>query len=212
MMNIKTFALFLIICCAIQTTFAQDFYGGLLVGFNGSQIEGDMASGYNKIGFVCGAWVQRDLSEKVFAAMELKYNQKGSRINPTKNNDYRKYVYRLNYIDLPVLAGYILNDDFRFFGGCSFGVLVNKYGFDNYDTDPTVLYNGTKNWDLGMLAGMKVNLPRLVDRYWAEKFILDLRLQLSMLSIVGEGLFYNPYTFNQYNNLISFTLFYRVDI
>ncbi len=192
--------------------FSQNFYGGLLAGFNGSQVEGDKSSGYQKMGFVGGVWAQTDVSDKVYWGLELKYNEKGSRINPTEKNGYWKYIYRLNYIDLPVIAGYRINDNVSVFAGLSFGVLVHKYGEDLYGEDPTVVYSGLHNWEAGMLAGLKVNFDQILDYRWAEKFIFDLRFQYSVLSIYQDlDPFYSYYTYGQFNNLISMALFYRID-
>ena len=97
--------------------FSQQFSGGLLAGFNGSQVRGNQSFGFHKLGFVGGVWVQSDINDKFYWSGELKFNQKGSRINPNSKNGYMLYIYRLNYIDLPVLVGYKYQDYLSFFGG-----------------------------------------------------------------------------------------------
>lgn len=57
----------------------QRFEAGLLAGFNGSQVEGDSFKGYHKPGVLAGLFVQTDIVPAVFAGMEIKYSQKGSR-------------------------------------------------------------------------------------------------------------------------------------
>ncbi|MBP7507644.1 MAG: PorT family protein [Prolixibacteraceae bacterium] len=192
--------------------FSQSFYGGLMAGFNGSQVEGDKSSGYQKMGFVGGAWTQTDVNEKVYWGLELKFNQKGSRINPTAKNGYYKYIYRLNYIDLPALAGYRINDKVSAFAGLSLGVLLSKSGYDLYGPDPTIAYSALHNWELGMLAGIKVDFDQILQYDWARKFVFDIRFQYSMLSIYQDySPFFSYYTLGQFNNMISMTLFYRID-
>ena len=194
------------------TAFSQSFYGGLMAGFNGSQVEGDKSSGYQKMGFVGGAWTQTDVNEKVYWGLELKFNQKGSRINPTAKNGYYKYIYRLNYIDLPVLAGYRINDKVSAFAGLSLGVLLSKSGYDLYGPDPTIAYSSLHDWELGMLAGIKVDLDQILQYDWARKFVFDIRFQYSMLSIYQDySPFFSYYTLGQFNNMISMALFYRID-
>jgi hypothetical protein len=190
--------------------FSQRFSGGVLAGFNGSQVRGDQSYGFHKLGLVGGAWFQSDINEKFYWSGELKFNQKGSRINPNSKNDYRLYIYRLNYIDLPVLVGFRYNDFLSFFGGLSFGYLISKSGYDNYGTDPTVAYSGLHSYEIGMFAGVKVDFDKIVVRDWASKFILDFRYQFSAMSIYYKSyLFYSPY--GQFNSLISTSLYYTID-
>lgn len=192
-------------------SFSQEFYGGLLAGFNGSQVEGDFASGYNKMGVIGGAWVQRDLSPKLYWGMELKVNQKGSRIKPTRKNNYTKFLYRLNYIDLPVLIGYKLKPYLSVFGGASYGYLFTKPRvYDNYGLSPTQ-YDYITDWELGGFLGIKVDLDRLVDRRWANHFQLETRIQHSLLSIDTDHKFLiNYYTISQFNQVISTVIYYRI--
>jgi hypothetical protein len=144
--------------------------------------------------------------------MELKVNQKGSRIMPTKKNDYWKYVYRLNYIDLPVLIGYHYKPYLSFFTGLSYGYLFDKNGSNNFGEDPSIEYDYISNWEIGMFAGLKVNFERLVDRNWAKKIMLETRFQYSLLSIDNDhDLFTNYYSLGQFNNVISTVLYYRID-
>ncbi len=208
----KLFILF-IISFISYAAYSQSFYGGLMAGFNGSQVEGDKSSGYQKMGFVGGAWTQADVNEKVYWGLELKFNQKGSRINPTAKNGYYKYIYRLNYIDLPALAGYRINDKVSAFAGLSFGVLLSKSGYDLYGPDPTIAYSALHNWELGMLAGIKVDFDQILQYDWARKFVFDIRFQYSILSIYQDySPFFSYYTLGQFNNMISMALFYRIDL
>lgn len=193
--------------------YSQLFHGGVLAGFNGSQVEGDLTKGYNKIGFIGGVWIQTPINDDFFWSMELKYSQKGSQINPTVKNDNRYYVYSLSYVDLPVLVGYNYKDKFSFFAGLSFDYLVDKWGIDNYGEDPMVLYSNLSEWELGMLAGVKVPFESMINKRWAENFFVDLRFQYSVLSIYGNPnpFFSYNYSYCQFNNLISTTLYYRIE-
>lgn len=202
------------ICMILSFSFsvyAQDFYGGILAGFNGSQVEGDLSSGYNKLGLIGGAWVQRDVHENFYWGMELKYIQKGSRILPTKRNEYWKYVYRLNYVDLPVLVGYKYQP-FYFYGGLAFSYLINKSGYNNFGEDPSVMYDNISKWELGMFAGIKVDFDKLVQQSWARNFMLETRFHYSVLSIdKAHDFFFNYWSTGQFNNVISTVLYYRIE-
>jgi hypothetical protein len=204
-------ALALFFLIVITPVFAQKFEGGLLAGFNGSQVRGNQSYGFHKLGFVGGAWVQSEISDNFYWSGEIKYNQKGSRINPNSKNGYLLYIYRLNYIDLPVLVGYRYTDYLSFFGGLSFGYLVNSQVIDNYGVDPAFSKSNLHRYEIGTFVGAKVDFDRLIEQGWAKKFILDFRYQFSAMSVYnGNKLFYSPY--GQFNSLISTSLYYIIEL
>ncbi len=98
----KQFAILIfLIVFAGSTGFSQQFEGGVIGGFNASQVDGDLYKGYHKPGIALGGYVQVNLSRMVYAAMELKFMQKGSRnIDSLATNGQIKYIMRLNYVDL----------------------------------------------------------------------------------------------------------------
>ena len=96
----------LLLAFACISGFSQRFEGGVIGGLNASQVDGDNYSGYHKPGIAFGGFVQTNLSRSVYAAMELKFMQKGSRnIDSLATDGQIKYIMRLNYIDLPVYLG-----------------------------------------------------------------------------------------------------------
>jgi hypothetical protein len=209
----KHLYIFTILFLVTFSLYAQEFYGGVLGGFNGSQIDHDGVGGYHKMGLVGGAWVQRDLSHNWYWGMELKVNQKGMRIKPTKENNQKKYIYRLNYIDLPMLIGYTYDTRFSFFGGFSFGYLFNKHGIDNFGVDTFVQYDNIANWEAGMFAGIKTDFEELVQRNWAKNFALEVRFQYSLVSIDKYHDFFTQYSnsIGKFNNVISTVLYYQIE-
>ena len=60
----------LLLLVTVHLAEAQRFQGGLLGGFNASQVEGDNFKGYNKPGILAGGFVQTDLAPAIFAGME----------------------------------------------------------------------------------------------------------------------------------------------
>ncbi len=105
---------------------AQVFTGGLSAGLVGSQVAGDNFSGYNKAGIFAGGFVALSVSEKSSLQMELTYFQKGSRENPREKNQYQSLIYRLNYVEIPVLYQYHTGR-FIIEAGPSAGVLTGYY-------------------------------------------------------------------------------------
>ncbi len=194
-------ALFLLLA---NFVFAQRFEGGLLAGFNGTQVSGDSYSGYYKPGILAGAYVQTDIAPAVFAGMELKYSQKGARnkIND-QEDDPDKYIMRLGYIDVPVFVGFRTNDKGTILGGLSAGYLVSAAEYDEYGLFPEEDTHEFNNLDLQAFLGFQFDM--------LDNVKIDLRLAYSVLPIRGNPeneLWY--WRQNQFNNVISLALYYRL--
>lgn len=207
----RTVLFFIFLSVILLPASAQRFYGGLLGGFTASQLEGDYYRGYNKLGGIAGTWVQIDLGNNLFAGMELKFVQKGSYKRPSKLDPYR-LSYQLNYIDLPVLIGYQYASTVSAFAGLSFNYLLGRYAYDNYGKVDLVAYPVVEPWEIGTILGIRTDFEQLVRKPWAQRLSLDVRFQYSMFSISKPHRFFigNRY-FGQYNNLISTTIYYRMD-
>jgi hypothetical protein len=190
---------------------AQKFDGGVLAGFNGSQVRGDVISnGFHKLGLVGGVWVRSNINDNYYWNLELKYSEKGSRTIPTAKNNYYLYVYRLNYIDMPLSVGYQHKDYFSLFVGLSFNVLVNRSAKDSYGEIP--LSKNLHNWETSFFTGIKVNFDHLVNQEWAKNFKLDFRYQFSAIPIYNSNnklFYYSPYS--QFNSVITSALYYTID-
>ncbi|HPB05608.1 MAG TPA: outer membrane beta-barrel protein [Prolixibacteraceae bacterium] len=206
--SILLFVLFIVLA---KPGLSQGFDGGLLAGFNGSQVRGDLYSnGFHKMGLLAGAWVQTSLNDNFYWTMELKYSQKGSRMNPSKKNDYYLYIYRLNYIDIPVAFGYHNSDYYSFLMGLSFNYLVNRSAEDSFGK--IELSQNLHSWEIAAFAGIRIDFEQMVRRDWASKFKLDFRFQFSALPIYTSNnklFYYSPYS--QFNSVISTALYYTVD-
>lgn len=193
----------------VQLVSAQRFEGGLLAGLNATQVEGDEFKGYNKPGILGGFYVQTDVAPAIFAGMEIKYSQKGARkqIKP-KDPDPVKYKMRLGYVELPVFAGFRTNDRGSVVAGISAGYLVHGKEFDNYGEFPEEDQYPFNSIDLQPFLGFQFDL--------LEQVKLDLRFAYSVLPIRGhpgdDALSYSWYwRDNQFNNVISLALYYRLD-
>jgi hypothetical protein len=195
----------------VSSLHAQRFYGGVMGGFNGSQVEGDMAYGYHKLGGVLGAWVATDLGEQMYWSMEVKYSEKGSRIIPSKKNDYWKYIYRLNYAELPLLLGYRYDENVSLFAGFSFNYLIYRYGEDSWGVDPSFFDLKLNKVDYEFLMGIRANFDLLVNKDWARRTELDFRWQHSIVPFYYFGKAARYIDTGQFNNLFSTTLLYRIE-
>jgi opacity protein-like surface antigen len=187
------------------TAFSQRFEGGVLVGLNASQVDGDNYSGYKKPGVALGGYVQTNLSRTVFAGMELKLMQKGSRnIDSLATNGQIKYVMRLNYIDLPVYLGFRTSERISLLVGVSPGYLIKGTEYNDFGKFVEEDQKPFKELDLQALLGFRFQLTK--------RLFVDLRGKYSVVPIrekPGNSLWY--WKSNQFNNLLSTTVLYRLD-
>jgi hypothetical protein len=199
----QLYLLILLFIASATAGFTQRFEGGILGGLNASQVDGDTHSGYNKPGIVAGAYVINNFSERLFAGMEIKYAQKGSRKNPNyKLGDQEKYIIRLSYIDLPVYLGFKTSERTSILGGLSAGYLINSQIRDNYGPYPDQpVFN---EFDVQGMIGFRFQITR--------RLAVDLRGAYSLLPIrenPGEAEIY--WLDSQFNNVLSTTVLYRLD-
>lgn len=137
---------------------AQKFGGGITLGFNASQIDGDDMAGYHKIGWNSGLNTSYNLNDPWQINVDFLFSQRGSQsqLIPDETESLRKIT--LNYIELPVYIAYQdwkIEDDFykvQGFAGLSAGRLFsvkNALGDDDINGD-----NFLKN-DLSYILGAK---------------------------------------------------------
>jgi hypothetical protein len=118
------------------SSFSQEFKAGITTGFLVSQYDGDGYGGYNKPGLTFGGFVSRILSDKISLGFEIKFIQKGSAdYTNYEKGDYESFKLRLNYIEMPFLFKYQLNQKIvaeAGFGGAyliSASKNINQQGF-----------------------------------------------------------------------------------
>ncbi|PLW98486.1 MAG: hypothetical protein C0591_04295 [Marinilabiliales bacterium] len=190
----------------------QKFHGGLTAGIVGSQVAGDGYSGFHKGGIFGGGYVNWEFTEHSGLQLELTYFQKGSRENPKEENDYKYLLFRVNYIELPVLYLFKLPSlnlknvgDFYLETGPSLGVLTSYFEENQVEVEsdkewynkPTTF---TFQWNIGM-------------RYFiAPKFGVDFRYNFSLLNIRSKNVTGDVWRFwgyGQFNDALVLSLLYQ---
>jgi len=198
----KNLLILIILFFAANMAYAQRFDGGALLGFNASQVEGDTYKGYHKPGVVAGFYVETDIAPAIFAAMEIKYSQKGARKKST-DKDPTKYIMRLNYIDIPVYMAFRTGEYSAIIGGISTGFLISAKEIDEYGEFPPEDQNEFNTIDLEPLVGFQFD--------FIENLKADLRFSMSVLPIRGKPVNTNYYwQNNQFNNVITLALYYQI--
>ncbi|MBK9270078.1 MAG: PorT family protein [Saprospiraceae bacterium] len=153
------------IALCVCSTFGQErfFYGGLKSGLSLSQIDGDDALGYDKLGVQAGIFGGFGLGGIKELQIEFLYSLRGSR---STKNDTANVKINLHYIDIPIifcLKDWLIEDDkseyyrIHFQGGISPGFLFNS---STLRAD-----HQFKKLDISWLVGVQYNVSQNLGIY-----------------------------------------------
>jgi len=205
---VKKFAL-LFFCGFLSLSIqAQNFGGGIIAGISTSQVSGDQLGGFNKVGFLVGAFTNKSISPLLSIQMEMTYIQKGSN-NPTMNDadhpNYLKEDISSSYIEIPLLLQYHQSNKLKIEGGALSAYLIDGYYNDLTGKLPIYTVNPFIKYDFGVLLG--------IDYTFSNKLSLNTRLSNSILPIGAEDYdginSYNSSRKGKYNSVLSFALHYN---
>lgn len=191
---------------------AQNFVGKIILGMNGSQIDGDGLSGYYKAGLVAGGGVRFPVTDKLSIGPEILYSMKGAKtsFDQVTKFGYDITIYRLNYVDMPIVAEYKIDRGPEIEGGVIVSYLLNaklEVGRTNQGFLPVdYLF---KKMDYQGFLGLKYEI---FDDCW-----LSGRIAYSMISTNAIGLTNPNYPIvgvrtrgGFFNNYLQFTLSYKL--
>jgi hypothetical protein len=100
--NCCIFIIFIGIALTTPILHAQNrFRGGVVMGFNAAQLDGDASAGYNKMGLNAGAKVLIELTGRFQISTEILFSQRGSRTTEKEAPVTRSCT--LNYLEVPIL-------------------------------------------------------------------------------------------------------------
>lgn len=160
----------------------RTFYGGLLLGTNLSQVDGDSYAGYHKAGLNVGGIVYAHLAEKLAASLEILFSQKGSRGHKEQisgaANLITRYRIDLNYAEIPLQINYFDRRKSHFGGGLSYSHLISsKEVIETNPPDPNIVSMNFpfRKSDLNFVLGGNLHL--------IKGLFLNLRFQYSLISI-----------------------------
>ena len=202
--------------------YGQIFKGEVFVGGNLSQMEGDMVSGYKKMGFCGGLGIQfpfhfKSTSEtKPWAvSMEIFFSQRGARqrnlnynpadtINSVITNYKFKYLLKTNYVCLPFMLHYTDKEAYTIGMGLSYNRLISykETEFDEWQTYDSV--SRFKPYDIMYVLDLRC-------RIW-QQLKAGFRFEYSITPIrkraFPEATYHKYVTRKQYNNTLSLYLVY----
>ena len=176
---------------------AQNFGGGLIVGLNASQIDGDNASGFNKAGLSIGGFVDYEITKNVLFQPEILFDQLGS---ATADEPLSK----MGYITVPLLINLTLpvsignsTQEIQVHAGPAVGLLL--YGRDGLNID---ISDALKSQDLRAMGGIAFLFNRVS---------LSARYGYSLISLAKGGRSSILFPFGgPYHNYVSFSLRFHI--
>ena len=194
--EMKRIIIFLIALSMSGAMMAQSFNIGIRLGGNFSQLDGDLASGYNKIGYHVGIFTAYPFGNVSSGVLELNYSSKGARYSEIQQ------VTVLNYVEINLLYGLKLTEKFEVLAGLQPSILV----------DHSVIEGSIDNSDA--ISFNKIDLPVAVGLrlYLNPHIAFEARLSYSLTNISKnnfgtEGLLGN---IGQFNNVLSGSLIYKL--
>lgn len=142
----------------------QTFQASVLAGGNFSQIDGDMLFGFHQPGVNAGLRVVAVLGDRWRVGPEILYSQQGAKRNNNSINISPFYRFRLNTLEVPLMAYY---KDWRITaeGGFSFQRLIS------YEVDDARGEDITENISLrDNLFAFKVGATFYLTENWGVNF------------------------------------------
>jgi len=146
----------LIIAFAISYTSAQGIVAkGLKGGLNLANVIGDDADDTNfRFGFAIGGFITYSLNEQLAIQPEIFYSSKGRKSENKESESYQIYRYTmynkastsLNYLEIPVLGVFSLNQNIRMFAGPYLDFYLNGASHDDYTEKVEYLDPYTNEW------------------------------------------------------------------
>ncbi|MBL7712156.1 MAG: PorT family protein [Chitinophagaceae bacterium] len=179
------------------------FYGGVVLGINAAQVDGDTYAGYHKAGLNTGLAAYIKVNSKVVASVELLYSQKGARNvqvynSPAVGSIPIMYSAKLNYAEIPVMVHYAAAERLHLGAGASYSRLISdKELMDSYTSGITnTLENTFRKQDFNYLVSVSYQLY--------NNFFARARYQYSMISIRDAQKIPVEFgTARQFNNLFA---------
>ncbi len=173
----KTLLIILLVILAQNRLSAQIKYG-IKAGLNyvnNVQSKGEEGDNSYKISYHFGGYGILKINDNFDIQSEILYSNKGFQFDAT--NLSGEGNLNLNYINLPILVGYAISNNFRINSGPEFGYLLSaKSKFDSNTVDVGDIWDN--NIDLGIATGIGVNLT--------SKFMIEIRYTHGLISATEE--------------------------
>jgi hypothetical protein len=119
--------------------------GGLAIGINAAQADGDGLAGYNKPGLFFGGSLLRGFHEKYSAEIQINFSQKGARSSQQEfEKSGRRIIIRYNYVEFPFVFHYHFSE----MGEIGAGIAANYFVSGAIDPGDNLGFQKLKSADM----------------------------------------------------------------
>jgi len=163
----KKIGVFIVLFVAAAASLhAQSFKLGIKLGSNLTKIDGQSFQDGFKLSYHAGAFAEIDLSKKLGIQPEVLFNQTSSKttnnLNDIVNGLNPNADFKLNYLSIPILLRYNVNNFITLNAGPQYSILLSS--------DKSLVQSGKdafKSGDFSAVAGIQLNLSslRVYGRY-----------------------------------------------
>jgi len=170
-------------------------------GINISQVQGDSYTGFNKLGFSGGFFVNARIDRNFYWQAEIKYGTRGVYKGPSDGDET---LYRSSYhiLELPLSVHYLHDEKLMVEIGTSPELLVAAVYWDEYGVMDASLSPDNRRFGLNVFAGAG---------YWFKpRFMAGLRYTNSAVPFRDPQEWNNPQYRGYFHNVISLTMGFRV--
>ena len=170
---------------ALSDVQAQRFEGGLVGGFNLSQIDGDKLAGFNKIGVTAGGKVGAILSDRWQLSLEMLCSEQGA--SRTRSDDPSSAFdkIRLNFVEVPVMINF-KEWKFHVNAGVSYARLIDFEVIDFTGVDVSEQQDFNENvFSIALGAIYYFNEDFGFEIRW-NRALSDLQAQQAASSFIGR--------------------------
>jgi hypothetical protein len=179
---------------------AQQFSAGLFGGINVSQVSGDTYSGFNKLGFTGGLFVNHPIDNHFYWQAEIKYGTRGVYEGPTDANP-TLYKSAYHILELPLSVNYLFDGRIMLELGTSPEVLLGTRFWDENGLMDKASYPDNRRIGLSVFAGIA---------YWFNaRMMAGLRYTNSAIPFRDPEEWNNSQYRGQFHNVISLSLAYK---
>lgn len=183
------------------TLSGQQLSVGLFGGLNVSQVSGDTYSGFNKLGFNAGIFVNRLIDRDFYGQVEIKYGTRGVYQGPTDNNQ-TIYMSSYHILEIPLSVNYLFNEKIQVEAGTSPELLITTLFWDENGLMDRSNYPDNRRLGLSVFAGIG---------YWfSEHMMAGLRYTNSAVPFRDPEEWNNSQYRGYFHNVLSLSLAYRI--
>lgn len=158
---------------------AQEFRFGAKAGVNFANQSGDDTEFYkNKTGFHIGGFVEIPLTDKFSVQPELLYSAQGAKIDESEDGFSFEAKYKMDYINIPIMAKYYIIEGLSVEAGPQVGVLVSAKAeveesfMGESDSEEFDFKDESSTLDLGIGVGAAYRLTN--GLFFSARYVLGL--------------------------------------